>query len=606
MNANRRHQPQIVLRDGETRKWLHFTAPCRIIVARNMNEVLPRLREAFAATRKDGQYAAGFISYEAAPAFDSSLPGKVDDEFPLLWFGLFPKPDERDALPGGSATDPSSLPGIPALWAEGFTWEPSVTQDEYSRCFQAIREYIRNGDTYQVNLTYRLRAKTQIDPWEFFIRIMADHEAPYAAYVDTGEWTALSASPELFFRLDGDRIESRPMKGTAARGLWYEDDRGKAEDLRSSEKDRAENVMIADMVRNDLGRIAVFGSVHVPSLFSVEQYPTVWQMTSTVRARTHAPPDRILQAMFPPASITGAPKRRAMEIIAELESSPRRIYTGSIGFMAPGRRSQFNVAIRTVLLNRAGGSAEYGIGGGIVWDSTAAGELAESVVKAGVLRPGRPPFDLLETMLWSPEQGFSLLEYHLRRLTQSADYFGFSLDLPRIRERLKGLAAGRPSTPHRIRLLLSHNGSFRCEANATDHGSLRFADIPLAGSSVDSSDPFLYHKTTNRGIYENALRTHPGSGDVLLYNERGEITESTLANVAFEIDGCLCTPPLGCGLLPGTYRAWMLECGRVREKVIAVGDALRSPNVFLMNSVRGMQRVRIILPEGQEEAHKSN
>jgi para-aminobenzoate synthetase/4-amino-4-deoxychorismate lyase len=551
-----------------------------------MDEVIPQLCEVYDATQKMGLYAAGFISYEAAPAFDSSLPGKTDDEFPLMWFGLFRKPDERDTLPKRSTIDPASL-----------KWEPSVTQDEYRRCFHSIREYIRNGDTYQVNLTYRLRAKTEVDPWELFVRIMADHEAPYAAYVDTGEWAALSASPELFFRLDGDRIESCPMKGTAARGLWYEDDRGKAEALRSSEKERAENVMIADMVRNDLGRIAVCGSVHVPSLFSVEKYPTVWQMTSTVRAQTHAPLDQILRAISPPASITGAPKRRAMEIIAELESSPRRIYTGAIGFVAPGHRSQFNVAIRTILLRRADGSAEYGVGGGIVWDSTSSGELEECSVKARVLRPGMPDFDLLETMLWSPVNGFSLLEYHLKRLVQSADYFGFNLDLPRIREKLESLATGLPATPHRIRLLVARNGSFRCDTSAFDPGSMHFADILLAKSPVDSNDLFLYHKTTHRRIYEDALRMRPGSADVLMFNEMGEITESTFANVAFEIDGLVCTPPLRCGLLPGTYRAWMLDRAQVQERSVTIEDALRSPNVYLMNSVRGMQRVRIIPPE---------
>ena len=575
---------QVVLRDGETGKWLHFASPCRVVVARQIDDVLPRLCETFAAARKEGLYAAGFISYEAAPAFDSSLPGKADVEFPLLWFGLFPEPAVWEILPdGGTAADPASP-----------SWESSVTQDEYERCFQTIREYIRSGDTYQVNLTYRLRANTAVDPWSLFLRIMRDHEAPYAAFVDTGEWAAVSASPELFFRLDGKRIESRPMKGTAPRGLWYEDDLQKAETLRSSEKERAENVMIADMVRNDLGRIAVCGTVHVPARFTVEKYPTVWQMTSTVCAETHASLEEILRALFPSASITGAPKRRAMEIIAELESSPRRLYTGAIGFAAPGHCSQFNVAIRTVLLHRDSGSAEYGVGGGIVWDSTAANELAESVVKAQVLRPGRPPFDLLETLLWSPEQGFYLLEYHLRRLAHSADYFGFALALLRVRKKLEELAADLPAAPHRIRLLVSRTGSIRCEADMADPDALRFFDIPLAASPVDSKDPFLYHKTTQRRIYEKALAARPGCNDVLLYNERGEITESTIANVACEIDGFLYTPPLRCGLLPGTYRAWLLDQRRVQEKVITVEEALRSPRVYLLNSVRGMQPIRII------------
>lgn len=583
MTANMRYpQPLVFLRDGHTGRWLRFTSPCRILVARRMDEVIPQLCEVCDSARKMGLYAAGFISYEAAPAFDASLPGKTDDAFPLMWFGLFRKPDEMDTLPQGRPIDPAAL-----------KWEPSVTQEEYQSCFHSIREYIRNGDTYQVCLTYRLRAKTEVNPWDIFVRITADHEAPYAAFVDTGEWAACSASPELFFRLDGDQIESCPMKGTAARGLWYEDDCRKAKTLQASEKERAENVMITDMVRNDLGRVAESGSVHVPALFSVEKYPTVWQMTSTVRAQTQAPVDQILRAIFPPASVTGAPKRRAMEIIRELESSPRRIYTGAIGFMAPGHRSQFNVAIRTVLMHKASGHAEYGVGGGIVWDSTSNGEFEECSVKARVLLPGRPDFDLLETILWSPENGFSLLEYHLRRLVQSADYFGFSLDLPRIREKLGNLAACLPATPHRIRLLVARKGFFRCDTKALDPGSMHFADIPLAKNPVDPNDPFLYHKTTHRRIYEDALRMSPGSADVLMFNERGEITEATFANAAFEIDGIMCTPPLRCGLLPGTYRAWMLDRAQMQERVVTVEEALRSANVYLMNSVRGMQRVRI-------------
>jgi len=579
-------QPKVVLRDFETGKWLYFTSPCRILIARRINEVIPQLCEVFDATQKMGLHAAGFISYEAAPAFDSCLPAKTGDAFPLLWFGLFHKPDERHTLPDRTAGDPLSL-----------EWQPSVTQDEYHRGFNSIQEYICKGDTYQVNFSYRLRTRTRIDPWDFFIRMMENHQEPCAAFVDTGGWTACSASPELFFRLDGDHIESRPMKGTAARGLWYEDDCMRAEILRSSEKEQAENVMITDMVRNDLGRIAIDGTVHVPALLSIEKHPSVWQMTSAVHAKTNAPLDQIFRAIFPPASITGAPKRRSMEIIHELESSPRRIYTGTIGFVAPDRRAQFNVAIRTALFRRTDGHAEYGVGGGIVSDSIVTNEFEECSIKAGVLRSRMPDFDLIETMQWSPEMGFSLLEYHLRRLVQSADYFGFSLNLPQIKEKLESLAANLPMAPHRIRLLASRTGDFRCETIPVDSGAMHFDDIPLAKTPVNSKDVFLYHKTTHRHIYEDMIRSCPGSKDVLMYNEVGEITESTVANVAFKLDGILYTPPLCCGLLPGTYRAWLLDRCEVQERAITIDEALRNRNVYLMNSVRGMQKVRIIASE---------
>ncbi len=577
--------PRVLLRDEARGKWLDFKSPCQILTTRRIQEVLPLVRQMEEATRRDGLYAAGFISYEAAPAFDPSLSVKDDGAFPLLWFGLFEQVDEITLLPNNK----EAVPSVP--------WEPSVTPEEYRRCLLAIRRFIRDGDTYQVNFTYRLRARMDVAPWHLFVHLAGDAEAPFAAFVDTGDWAVCSASPELFLRIEGERIESRPMKGTAARGLWFEDDQAKRATLWSSEKERAENVMIVDMVRNDLGRVALCGSVHVSSLFEVEKYPTVWQMTSTVCARTREPLDRILEAAFPPASITGAPKCRTMEIIAELESSPRRIYTGTIGFVTPRRRAQFNVAIRTVLLHKASGRAEYGVGGGIVWDSTPAGEYEECLTKTRVLSPMTRDYDLLETMLWSPCSGYSLIEYHMKRLAQSADYFGFQVDFRRLQDKLTSVAAGLPSRPHRLRLLVSRRGGIRCEATPLESASMHFGDVVLAKSSVDTGDIFLYHKTTRRHVYEDAVRMCPGSDDVLLFNEAGQVTESTTANVAVEIDGVLCTPPVRCGLLPGTQRAWLLDHAQLQERVISVQEALSSPNIFLLNSVRGMQKVQIRVAE---------
>jgi para-aminobenzoate synthetase/4-amino-4-deoxychorismate lyase len=383
------------------------------------------------------------------------------------------------------------------------------------------------------------------------------------------------------------------MKGTSARGLWFEDDLAKRATLVRSKKERAENVMIVDMVRNDLGRIALCGSVHVSSLFEIEKYPTVWQMTSTVSARTCEPLDRILQATFPPASITGAPKRRTMEIIAELESLPRRIYTGTIGFVSPGGRAQFNVAIRTVLLHKPTRHAEYGVGGGIVWDSKPANEYEECLTKTKVLSPLARDFDLLETILWSPHSGYSLLEYHMKRLAGSMDYFGFKADQRPILNELASVAAGLSSRLHRIRLLVSRRGGIRCEATSLEPTSMRFGKVVLANSPVDTDDIFLYHKTTRRRVYEDAVRMCPGSDDVLLFNEGGQVTESTVANVAVQIGGVLCTPPVRCGLLPGTQRAWLLDHAQLQERIISIQEMLGSPNVYLLNSIKGMEKVQI-------------
>jgi para-aminobenzoate synthetase/4-amino-4-deoxychorismate lyase len=576
-----RTPPRVVLRDETSGMWLDFTSPCQIMTARRIEEVLPLIRQIEEGVRRDGLYAAGFISYEAAPAFDPSLPAKIDDEFPLLWFGLFEQVNE--------ITLPSSVEEL----GTPINWQPSVTLDEYRRCLRTIRKFIRDGDTYQVNFTYRLLAWMDVDPWHLFVQIAGDENAPFAAFIDTGEWVVCSASPELFLRLDGKRIESRPMKGTAARGLWFEDDLAKRTTLFCSEKERAENVMIVDMVRNDLGRIALYGSVHVSSLFDVEKYPTVWQMTSTVCAQTCEPLDRILQATFPPASITGAPKRRTMEIIAELEPSPRRIYTGTIGFATPGGHAQFNVAIRTVLLHKATGHAEYGVGGGIVWDSKPANEYEECLNKTRVLNPLRHDFDLLETMQWSSHNGYSLLMYHMKRLARSADYFGFPVDFRVIQEELARVAAGLSSELYRVRLLVSRRGNIRCEATPLEPTSMRFGDVALAGDPVDTNDVFLYHKTTHRRVYEHAIMTCPGSDDVLLFNEAGQVTESTMANVAVEIDGALYTPPVLCGLLPGTQRAWLLDQAQLKERIISIQEVLSSPNVYFLNSIRGMHKVRI-------------
>lgn len=577
-------KPRVVLFDPVRGNWLRFESPCRILTTRRMADVLPILRRVEAAVEQEGLHAAGFLSYEAAPALDPSLPSNGACGFPLLWFGLFRQVKEQDKLARKDAE--AELPAH---------WRPSVTADAYMRALRAIRRHIREGDAYQVNYTYRLRAKAAgATPWDFFYQMSGAGDLPFAAFLDTGEWAICSASPELFLRLDGERIESRPMKGTAARGRWAEDDLARGEKLRASAKDRAENVMIVDMVRNDLGRVAEPGSVQVQNLFDVERHPTVWQMTSTVCALTRASLTQILQATFPPASITGAPKRRAMEIIARLEHSPRRVYTGTIGFISPGRRAQFNVAIRTVSIHRDSGKAEYGVGGGIVWDSKPAAEQRECQIKTRALHPLRRDFDLLETMLWTPQKGYWLFDCHVRRLTQSAAYFGFLVDSAKIRAELKRLAAELPDRAHRIRLTLARQGSFQCDKKILQPAARQFGDVTFAASPVEAGNVFLYHKTTCRQVYVDAVKAVPGCSDVLLYNEKGEVTESTIANVAFEIRGRLFTPPVPCGLLPGTQRAWLIGQGKLQERVITRAQALRATGVYLLNSLRGMQKIRIV------------
>ncbi len=576
-------RPQSLLYDEVRREWLAFAEPRRTIVARRPGDVASALCAVEAEVEKGGWWAAGFVSYEAAPAFDSALTVRREDRFPLLWFGIYGGPVRSSAFPASSSTV-----------APPADWRPSVTAEEYRDAIGRIKEYIRSGDTYQVNYTYRLTSRFDGGPFELFTAIVPAQRASCAAFIDTGEWALCSASPELFFRLDGDAIESRPMKGTAPRGLSAADDLARAASLRASTKERAENVMIVDMVRNDCGRIAETGSVEVASIYDVEKYPTLWQMTSTVRARTRAGLAGILGALFPPASVTGAPKPRTMAIIAELESSPRRAYTGAIGFWGPGRRAQFNVAIRTVLVDTARREAEYGVGGGIVWDSTAEGERDECATKARVLAARQPEFSLLETMRWSPDEGYFLLEKHLARLAASAGYFDYPMRPGQAEKELDALARRLPHRPHRVRLLLDRKGSVAVEAAAlAPRGGAAPLRVALARAPIDPADPFLYHKTTRRRVYEEARAGRPGFDDVILYNGRGEVTESTIANVAVEIGGVLCTPPVSCGLLPGTFRELLLDRGEVRERPVTLAELRESPRAVLFNSVHGVYPVSV-------------
>lgn len=437
----------VIARDAASGRWRVFERPLEIVVARHVDEVIPALQKIEHEAACHQRYAAGFLSYEAAPALDAALKTQPPGDFPLLWFGIYDNALERslDDL------------GWPRVLDE--RWIPSISAGRYAEAFEQLQELIRNGDTYQVNYTYRMRARLQSDPLALFLQMARTQRPPFGAYVDTGEWAICSASPELFFHHAAPRVESRPMKGTAARGLWFEQDIENARRLRESPKEQAENVMIVDMVRNDLGRVARPGTVRVTNLFEVERYPTVLQLTSTVAAETDASLVGLMRALFPAASITGAPKARTMEIIAGVECSPRRIYTGAIGFLEPGGRSQFSVAIRTVLVHRATAEAEYGVGGGIVADSNVNDEWNESRLKAGALAARPLSFDLLETILWKPDAGYVLLGRHLKRLLQSSDYFGFQIDVLDVRDRLEQYGATLAATPQRVRVTVSQTGA---------------------------------------------------------------------------------------------------------------------------------------------------
>ena len=581
------------LREQGGGHWLGFEKAEAIFIARSPAEVKGVLEEAERALAKESLYVAGFLSYEAASGLDPALQTKEEnDDFPMIYLGLYQAPSRHRDLP-----PPLQLQPPPPL-----SWEATLSQEDYTQAIRSIHTLLQRGESYQVNFTYRLQTPFAADPYAFFFSLVQAHDPPYGGFIEETRWAICSASPEVFFSLDGSDILSKPMKGTSARGLFDEDDQRRAAALQASPKERAENVMIVDMVRNDLSRIAHRGSVQTTALYALERYPTLWQMTSTVEAKTDAPLSALFQALFPPASITGAPKARTMQIIAAHEATPRRIYTGSLGYISPQRKALFNVAIRTLLLDKQKQRAEYGVGGGITIASHPEDEWKETQLKAKILQRTPERFALLETMLWLPHDGIVLREEHRERLLDSAAYFAYPLHasaldhaLDTLCERLHALPSQQPQ---RIRLTLDHKGKlllteepFSIPAPCPLASHLRVA---LAPTPIYAQDPLLYHKTTQRQIYEKARQSRPDLDDIILYNQDGHLTETTLANLALDLDGTLYTPPLASGLLNGCLRRYLLRQKLLQERVLERHDLLRAQAIYRFNSLRGFQSLTLV------------
>ena len=561
---------------------LELRRPYRVMSATRTEEVRGTIREAEVEARSGG-WVAGFVAYEAAPAFDDSLVVRTPrSDFPSAWFAAFRSAFPRPARRGGAY--------------RMAPWHPEISEDRYRTDVAAIQDLITAGDTYQANYTLRLRGRVDGDLRSLYTDLSDAQRGGYHAFLTTGAHAVVSVSPELFFRWDGRRIESRPMKGTMARGRWEQEDRRHRERLLASGKDRAENVMIVDLLRNDLGRVARFGAVQVERLFEIERFETVWQMTSTVAAETRPGVDLsdIFAAMFPCGSVTGAPKTRTMEIISSLETSPRGVYCGAIGLLSPpgsGRpRAEFSVAIRTLVVDQRDQSAEYGVGGGVVHESTATEEYDEAMIKARVLYRRRAPVTLLETMRWDPGAGIWLLDRHLNRLRSSARYLGITLPEVEILGLLESVYGEHPL---RVRLLVPENGRPRIEVAPMDSRSPA-AGLVIDTHPVDRSDFLRYHKTTRRTPYEEAAARHPGADDVVLVNDRGEVVETTIANLVVRIDGEWLTPPLDAGCLPGVYREELIDQGALREHPVSVSDLLEADEVAVINSVQGWRPGKLL------------
>ena len=563
---------------GGERLQARFAAPRAVLRADTPGEVAGVLAGAEAAARA-GCWVVGFVSYEAAPAFDAAFAVQAPaGELPLACFAVYDAPQ----------------PAATAL-AENFAcrgWSSSLSAAAAAERIEAIRRGIGDGAYYQVNLTMRATSPFAGSPQAFFEALAASQPGAYAAFLDWGEGQILSVSPELFFARVGDRLLTRPMKGTAPRHAEPAADRAAAEALRASEKERAENLMIVDLLRNDLARVAETGSVEVERLFEVEAWPSVWQMTSSIAARARpglALPE-LFAALFPCGSVTGAPKVAAMAAIAELEDSPRGIYCGAIGVLQPGGDAVFSVAIRSVSVAR--GVATCGLGSGITIDSTPAAEYAEWSAKRRFLLRASAPFELLETLRLE-DGAFVRLERHLQRLQRSAAWFGFALDPAAARRALIGLAEARGPGAWRVRLLAARDGAVRCEACALA-ASPAEVSVRLADRPIEAELEFLQHKTTERRAYEAFADLPAGLFDTLLFNSRGELTEFTRGNVFLEQDGVLLTPPLACGLLPGVLRGELLQSGRAREAVLTREQAAAGGRWWFGNSLRGLLPVRFV------------
>ncbi|HJO92707.1 MAG TPA: aminodeoxychorismate synthase component I [Victivallales bacterium] len=579
-------QNKSVIHDATNKCWLEYIDPVEIVQTTDLNEVISTLEYLEKRVNQDKLYAVGFISYDASPAFDYALKViKSDNDFPLIWFGLYSSYNKID------------IPTYSSNMTYCHDWQSTVNRDEYDKAIYAVKENIREGNTYQVNYTMRRNAQFSGDTWRFFCELAQSQKADYPAYIETDDFVICSASPELFFRYDNGNIVSKPMKGTAGRRHTTEDDIKEAVKLYHSNKNRAENLMIVDMIRNDLSRISEIGTVKVPALFDVEKYPTVWQMTSTVEANSKKSLTEILKALFPCASITGAPKAYTMKIIADLENTPRKVYTGAIGFITPDSKAQFNVAIRTVIIDKHKETAEYGVGGGITWDSTDSDEYNECIIKTKFLNQRQPQFSLLESLLWTNDDGFFLLDYHLQRLSSTAEYFEYKLNIDDVEQKLLEHAENLNSAACKVRLLVSHDSIITVESEEIEFPSETMSEIKvtLADEPINKNNPFLYHKTTNRTIYSHYKNRFPEYDEVILWNSDREITECTSSNIVIKKDGKLITPEIKSGLLAGTFRSYLLDNNEISERVVTVEDLMSSDEIYIINSVRKWRRAKINL-----------
>ena len=548
-----------------------FTKPLKELKTRDLDQVETLLREV-EAYQEAGFYAVGYVSYEAAPAFEKKLavhPAPLMGEY-LLYFTIH---QEVETLPFPEDYEAVDLPA---------NWKEEVEAPAYQEAIKTIHHHIRQGDTYQVNYTVQLSQELKADPLAIYNRLVVEQKAHYNAFIQHDDVAILSISPELFFEQDDRLLTTRPMKGTTRRGLTNQTDLQEAAWLEADPKNRAENMMIVDLLRNDMNRISEIGSEQVTHLCQVEQYSTVWQMTSTIESRLRPEVDLVqtFQALFPCGSITGAPKISTMEIIQQTEVAPRGVYCGTIGILLPKGKRIFNVAIRT--LQMQGKQAIYGVGGGITWDSKWESEYQETKQKSAVLYRQDPRFDLLTT--GRIHQGeLTFLEQHLIRLREASRYFAYPYDEPKLLKELQEeLARLDSNLDYRCRIALQKNGAFQLAITELKDLPASYLQAQLTEQKLDLAKPFTYFKTSQRAHL--ATKDH----EQIFYLPDGSLLETTIGNLILEIDGKRYTPPAHLPLLDGIYRRHLLETGQVEEKLLTLKDLEVADQVYACNALRGL------------------
>ncbi|GAA0308050.1 para-aminobenzoate synthetase/4-amino-4-deoxychorismate lyase [Gracilibacillus halotolerans] len=565
-----------------------FASPIEVLSTTDSNEI-PALMEKMNEFKKEGYYLAGYLSYEAAPAFQTNYQVNDKPLIPLLWFGVFDKP--RPVKPIQPAAYTTS------------EWKPLIKKESFIQNIETIQEYIKNKKTEQVNYTTRFEASFEGDAYTFYNQLKKNQSASYSAYLQLGELQILSLSPELFFKIDGKRIITKPMKGTMKRGFSYKEDEELKSLLYSSEKNRYENEMVAKLLKDELSTLVKANTATIEKKFEIETHPTIHQMTSTVSGELKEESSIYdwFRALFPCGSITGSPKVETMQIIKSLEDSPRDVYCGAIGYITPDNRAIFNVPIRTVQIK--GNQAIYGSGSGVTSKSEPIQEYYEVIEKTKILTKEQIEFSLLESMRYENGE-INHLSDHLARLKESASYFQFTYDQDNVMSEIRRfIATLQDNPPSKIRLLMSDNGKINLEAIPLE--KLNSIRSKLSPQPIKKENLFLYHKTTNRSVYEQFDSKLPnGYQTTLLWNEEGHVTEFSIGNLVIEKNGHYYTPPLSDGLLPGVMRGKLLANNTLIEKHIKKEQLLEADQIFLINSVRGW--IKVDLKEQEVSLNKTH